>query len=138
MTAFILDASVAVAWCIDDEASAKTDALLVRAGDDGIAVPPHWHLEVLNVLLMAEKRGRLENGAAALRLQTFAKIQIAVDDELAAQAWTRVREIAQSENLTAYDAAYLELASRRTLPLATLDRALAEAARRVGVALLLD
>lgn len=137
MTAFILDASVAVAWCIDDESSAKTDALLVRAGDDGIVVPPHWHLEVVNVLLMAEKRSRLENGAAALRLQTFAKIQIAVDDELAAQAWTRVREIAERENLTAYDAAYLELASRSALPLATLDRALAEAARRIGVALLL-
>ena len=137
MTAFVLDASVAVAWCVDDEASALTDALLVRAGDGGIVVPPHWHLEVLNVLLMAEKRGRLQNGAAAIRLQTFAKIQIAVDDEMAALAWTRVREIAQGDNLTAYDAAYLELASRSALPLATLDRALADAARRAGVALLL-
>ncbi len=138
MTAFVLDASVAVAWCIDDEARAQTDALLVRAGDGGIVVPPHWHLEVSNVLLMAEKHGRLQSGAAAIRLQTFAKIQIEVDDEMAAQAWTRVREIAQGQNLTAYDAAYLELASRNILPLATLDRALADAARRVGVALLLD
>lgn len=138
MTAFILDASVAVAWCIDDEASAQTDALLVRAGDGGIVVPPHWHLEVSNVLLMAEKRGRLQSGAAEIRLQTFTKIQIEVDDEMAAQAWTRVREIAQRQNLTAYNAAYLELAARTILPLATLDRALADAARRVGVALLLD
>jgi predicted nucleic acid-binding protein len=133
VSASVVDSSIALTWCFEDEASPETDSLFERVRDDGAIVPGLWHLEVGNVLLQAEKRGRISRADVALRLELIAGLPISVDPETTARAWREVLNLARAEELTAYDAAYLELAVRRGLPLMTKDEELAEAARRIGV-----
>jgi len=132
----VLDCSVAVSWCFEDEASPVTDAILERVRDDGALVPALWHLELGNVLIQAERRKRLTTADTATRIELITNLPIATDDETPARALLEVLSLARAEGLTTYDAAYLELALRRGLPLATRDRALVEAARRRRVAAL--
>jgi len=132
----VIDASVALTWCFEDEASPQTDALFERVRDGGAVVPALWHLELANVLLQAEKRGRIATGDVATRLELIAELPIATDHEAAARAWREVIALARAERLTVYDAAYLELAVRRGLPLSSRDDALVGAAHRIGVAIL--
>jgi predicted nucleic acid-binding protein len=132
----VIDSSVALTWCFEDEASPQTDALFERVRDDGAVVPALWHLELANVLLHAEKRGRITTGDVSTRLELIAELPIATDHEMAGRAWREIMTLARAEGLTAYDAVYLELAIRRGLPLSTKDDALSSAARRIGVAIL--
>lgn len=136
MTGLVLDCSVTVTWCFEDEATPETDALLERVRDEGAAVPMLWQLEVANVLLQAERRGRLSAADVRIRLELIGTLPITTDDETSLRALTEVLALARMENLTTYDAAYLELAMRRGLPLATQDTALRDAAARVGVKIL--
>lgn len=136
MSGFVLDCSVAVAWCIEDEAGPVTDALLERARDEGAIVPGLWPLELGNVLLQAVRRGRLEAAAVTARLALLEELPIRVDRTTAERAWHEILALARAEGLTTYDAAYLELAMRRGLPLATRDGELRQAAGRNGVVLL--
>jgi predicted nucleic acid-binding protein len=136
VSAGVVDSSIALTWCFEDEASPETDKLFERVRDDGAAVPGIWHLEVSNVLLQAEKRGRITRGDAALRLGLIANLPISVDHETAARSLRETLALARSERLTTYDAAYLELAIRRNLPLMTKDGELAGAAKRLGLAVL--
>ena len=129
----VLDCSVTVAWCIDDEAAPETDALLDRVRDEGAVVPMLWHLELANVLLQAERRGRLSVRDVAARLALLDALPIATDDEAPGRVRDGVLGLARADRLTAYDAAYLELALRTGADLATKDAALAKAARRAGV-----
>lgn len=133
---FVLDCSVAVTWCFADEASPATDALLGRIEEQGALVPQLWHLEVGNVLIQAERRGRITAGDMAARVELLRRLPIATDDETAARALRDVLTLAREQRLTTYDASYLELAARRGLPLATRDEELREAAGRMGVGLL--
>jgi predicted nucleic acid-binding protein len=133
----VLDASVALAWCFEDEASAETDAVAERIREDGAFVPSLWHLELGNVLLQAEKRGRITPAEATARLELIGALPIATDHETANRAWREVLGLARAHKLTTYDAAYLELAVRRGLPLASRDAELVAAARTLGVELLL-
>lgn len=133
MSGLVLDCSVALTWCFDDEASAEGDAVLDRVRDEGALVPALWHLEVANVLVQAERRKRLTRDELATFLALLAQLPIMIDDETARRAWHEISDIARSEGLSAYDAAYLELAARRALPLATKDRALSDAAARLGI-----
>jgi predicted nucleic acid-binding protein len=126
---FVLDASVALAWTLPGEAhAAPAAALLARLAEEAALVPSLWRLEVGNALLTAERRGRLrpERVAAAWRL--LAELPIELDAETPARAWAGTAELARRHGLTLYDAAYLELAARRALPLATFDALLARAA----------
>lgn len=136
MSAVVIDCSAALAWCFEDEASDEADTLLLRVGDAGAVVPALWHLEVANVLIQAAKRGRIAAADADTRLRLMAALPIATDAETSTRAWHDTLALARAEGLTAYDAAYLELAIRRHLPLVTRDKALAEAARRRGVQVL--
>ena len=129
----VVDCSVAVAWCIDDEASPETDAVLDRVRDEGALVPALWHLELANVLLQAERRGRLSVRDVAARLALLDAMPIVTDGSLPGRVRGDVLALARAERLTAYDAAYLELAIRTGADLATKDAALAKAARRAGV-----
>lgn len=130
----MLDCSVAVGWCFADEASAAGDALLDRVQADGALVPSLWHLEVANVLIQAERRGRLGTGGAEERMAMLDFLPIRVDADGQGASWRRaVALLVRAETLTAYDAAYLELATRRRLPLASTDRQLRAAAERHGV-----
>lgn len=128
---FVLDCSVAIAWCFDDEASAATDELLERIRDEVALVPGLWHLDLGNVLLHAERRGRITAGDVTARLELLAKLPIVTDDETTARALRETLTLARAEQLTTYDAAYLELAMRRGVPLATKDQALRGAASPV-------
>jgi predicted nucleic acid-binding protein len=129
----VLDASIAATWCFEDEASTETDSLFERVRDHGAVVPGLWHLEVGNLLLQAEKRGRIGKGEAATRLDLMAELPIATDPETTRRAWREILALARTEGLTLYDAAYLELALRCRVALLTRDRDLAHAARRRGV-----
>ena len=132
----VVDSSVALSWCFEDEASPQTDALLDRVRQQGAMVPGLWHVELANVLLQAEKRGRLTMAEVAEAITLVSRLRVTVDDETASRAWREILSTARTEGLTAYDAAYLELAVRRGLALATVDRALARAAKRAGVMVL--
>ena len=129
----MLDCSVAVAWLFEDEASPETDALLDRVMESGALVPGLWRLEVGNVLSQAERRRRIAPSKLASYVDVLAQLPIATDTETEERALRETLALARQERLTTYDAAYLEVAMRRGMPLATLDKALIRAARRVGV-----
>jgi len=134
VNAGVIDSSIALTWCFEDEASPQTDELFERVRDDGAIVPGLWHLEIANVLLQAERRGRISRADVAQRLALIADLPISIDQETVPRAWRDILSLARSEGLTTYDASYLELALRRGLPLMTKDQELADAARRIGLA----
>jgi len=127
---------VAVAWCFEDEASPPTDALLQRVRDGGGLVPTLWYWEVANVLTFAVRKKRLSADAAATRFSLLQALPITTDPEAQRRAWRETFLLAQAHTLTAYDAAYLELARRTGLPLASKDGDLRNAARNIGVEVL--
>ena len=131
----VLDASLALAWLFDDECTPAVDAVLADVGAHGAQVPGLWRLEVANTLQMAVRRKRI---AAAFRdqaLQRLAVLPIAIDTDTNHHAWTTTLRLADRFGLTLYDAAYLELAQRLTVPLASLDRELRAAAHVLGLPL---
>ena len=132
----MIDASVALAWCFGDERTEATVSLLERLQTDAAAVPNLWHLEVANGLALAERRGRITRAESAELIALLETIEIVADGETPVRAFTRVLDLAREERLTAYDAAYLELAMRLGLPLASKDGALCDAAERLGVSVL--
>ena len=128
----VLDASVTVCWHFPDEQNAAADAILAQLRPDTALVPGHWWFEIRNVLLMGERRGRTTEDQTALFLDFIRELPISVallPDEIA------VMDLARRHRLTFYDAAYLELAKREGLALATFDRELLTAARAEGVPL---
>lgn len=134
---FVVDASVAAAWLLPDEFSERTDAVLRRIATDGARAPSLLWYELRNILVMAARRGRLREGEAAPALTRLRRLPIeTVDMTLSDDAG--VLRAAAEHGLTAYDATYLALAQATRSPLATTDRALARAAGRAGVALVLD
>ena len=134
MAGFVLDCSVAVAWCFEDETSPDLDALLDRVLNEGAVVPPLWTSEASNVLLMAHRRGRISKETIHERLALLDMLPIETDEVAGGAVWrSSVLTLADTETLTFYDAIYLELAIRRGLPLASNDMPLREAAQRRGV-----
>jgi predicted nucleic acid-binding protein len=131
---FVIDTSIAMAWCFEDETTESADAVLDRLRDDQAAVPAIWPLEVANVLLVAERRGRLSEAKASRFLELLSQLPIEVDD--APRDLAGIVAAGRRHKLSAYDASYLVLAERLGAPLATLDRRLAKAAERAGVELL--
>jgi predicted nucleic acid-binding protein len=132
---FVLDASVALAWHFEDEASEYADRVLDRLRQDDALVPALWALELANGLLVAERRGRL-SAADVARIQGLTPdLPISVNDLSVEDALGPVLNLARAQGLSAYDATYLELAMREGLALATQDDDLRAAAGRVGVEL---
>ena len=136
MIDIVIDTSVALAWCFKDERTEATARLLERVRTDAAAVPILWHLEIANVLALAERRGRITSAENAELIALLETLEIVVDEETWSRAFTRILDLAREERLTAYDAAYLELAMRLGVPLASKDRDLCDAAERVGVTVL--
>lgn len=126
----VIDASIALSWIFVDERSAKTDALFKRVGIEGAQVSAIFHVEVGNVIIQAEKRDRITPAYAVERLGIINALPIGIDWDTPKAAWRQTMELARTETLTLYDASYLELALRLGAELATLDKALAAAARR--------
>jgi predicted nucleic acid-binding protein len=133
---FVVDNSVALAWCFEDEQTQPIMDLLDRVAETGAIAPSLWPLEALNGLLMAERRRRLDPKRRQ-RLAGFLRgLPVTLDAETADQAWTATARLAERYRLTLYDAAYLELAQRRKLLLATLDQDLIRAGKALGMTLL--
>ena len=132
---FVLDSSVTLSWCFEDERTDATDALLNQVAESGAEAPSLWPLEILNALAMAERRRRI-NSERRQRLCGFLHdLPVNIDVETASRAWAATSQLAVRFKLTIYDAAYLELAQRLNLPLATLDKELRAAGRALGIAL---
>ncbi len=130
---FVLDSSVALAWLFLDEQNPYADAIIGGLPGLEMLVPRLWHLEVANVLLVGERRGRSSQVDTVSWLGFLSGLPILVDGGTETRAWSDTINIARQHGLTVYDAAYLELALRESLPLASLDAKLETAATAVGV-----
>ena len=135
---FIADSSVGVAWAVDSQASEATDTLLDEvASGTSVVVPTLWPFEVANSLLTLLRRKRILAPERERALAALVRLPLTVDDDGPRLALGRISELAAEYDLSVYDAAYLELAMRRRLPLASRDEALRRAARICRVKLML-
>lgn len=131
----VIDTSVTMAWCFEDETTDETEAVLERLRQEEGVVPSLWELEVVNVLLVAERRRRISEAQATRFLDLLTRLPIRVD--ASPTDLTAALAAGRRHRLSAYDAAYLILAERQGIPLATLDGNLATACRNAGVDLLI-
>lgn len=132
----VIDASAAACWCFSDEASPQSDALFTDVLSNGAVVPALWHLEIGNMLRQAERRKRISEAVSQRQLSLLSQLPIKIDDDTARHAWLTTIGLARTHALTVYDAAYLDLALRRSVPLASKDDALLRAAEACGVAVI--
>ena len=130
---FVLDASIALAWCFADEATPETIALLDKLESEQAHAPELWPLEVGNILINAHRRKRISYAKISEFLSLLENLNIQIDKETSFRSFNEILFLARSEKLTTYDAAYLELAMRLGCPLATKDNQLAKAATKLGV-----
>lgn len=130
--AFVLDASMMLNWYFQDECR-PADTLVRRVASEDVVVPAHWQAEVANGILIGERRGRSVPSHMPRIFDLLKVMRVTVDEEGGFHALDRILPLARAHRLTIYDAIYLELAERSGLALATLDRALAVAARSVGI-----
>lgn len=132
MSGLVADCSAFLPLCFEDESSAVADAMIAEIASRGALVPAIWWYEIRNVLVVNERRGRIEVAQSDDFLHLLGQLPIVVvldDDEIDAVG------LARNFGLTVYDAAYLALAQSRQVPLVTLDRKLGDAAREIGVEL---
>jgi predicted nucleic acid-binding protein len=132
---FVVDASVVLAWCFMDEASPAADAALGRLEREEAVAPAIWPLEVANGLRTAERRGRLGLADVPRIRELLLSLPVQVEPVALTEALGEIIEAARRLDLTTYDAAYLHLAVRRGLPLATIDECLRRASLAVGIVL---
>ncbi|MCE5230909.1 type II toxin-antitoxin system VapC family toxin [bacterium] len=132
---FVLDASVALPWCFEDEVNKYAEAVLDRLDHASAIVPSLWRLETANALVIAERRGRITRAKSMQMAEVLINLPIIDDIESVLKGLESVLDLARDYGLTAYDAAYLELAMRLGLPIATLDKVLTKAAEKAGVQL---
>jgi predicted nucleic acid-binding protein len=132
---FVLDGSITLAWLFHDEADPYADAIVAKLPALEMLVPRLWHLEIANVLLVGERRGRCTQADIASWLSYPSGLPIVVDGATEARAWSDTLSLARQHGLSAYDAAYLELSMREGVALATLDAKRRAAMQALGVAL---
>lgn len=137
MDRLVVDASMAVAWIHPGQSTPQTDALLAEVGNGTtLIVPALWPVEVANVLLALERRGKLTRDERTEALETLDALGFQLDHEMSALAFTRLSQLALDLGLSVYDAAYLDLALRLKIPLASKDAPLREAARKRRISVL--
>ena len=127
----VVDCSAAIPWFLDDEANPWSESLLDALPRYSLHVPALWHLEFANVLLTAQRRKRINAKDARGLLARASRPSLATDGRVV--PLVEIADLAEAHGTTTYDAAYLELAMRLRCPLATQDKALAKAAKRLGV-----
>ena len=132
----MIDSSITLAWFFEDERSAAADDVPRRVTESGAVAPALWKLEVTSGLQMAVRRKRIDAAFRDASIADLRALGVAIDAETDRQAWTTTLELAERWRLTLYDAAYLELAQRLGLPLATLDKELRVAGEASGILLL--
>jgi predicted nucleic acid-binding protein len=141
MNRFVLDNSVSMRWILNTQKQADqayAEKVLLSLADAIVVVPQLWHLEATNVLLSAERRGELEIGEIERFIAQLEYLPIQLDPLTSHQAFSHIFTLSRAYNLSSYDAAYLELAIRENLPLATLDNDLKKAAEKADVPLYLN
>lgn len=131
---FVLDASVTLAWCFEDEKNPYAESVLDALDHSQGLVPSIWPFEIANVLALSERSGRLDLPRSAWFIRFLSELPIQVDERSPSGAFGETLALARSQNLTVYDAAYLEVALRSGARLATQDNALRAAALKLGVA----
>jgi predicted nucleic acid-binding protein len=122
-----------MAWYFEDESTEVTDELLDRVTARGALVPGHWRLEVANAFQSAIRRKRSDAVYRDRSLAELMLLPITIDAQTNSYAWSATLRLAERFSLTVYDAAYLELAQRHSVPLATLDRELNAAAAGLNI-----
>lgn len=133
----VLDCSMTMAWLFEDEKTKHSELLLTQLSKETAAiVPALWMWEVSNVLLVAQRRKRITHAQASGFLNMLKVLPITIDDKSVQAAHEMTYELALEQDLSGYDAAYLELALRRQLPIASLDKKLNRAAKDLGLSLL--
>ena len=138
MAIFVLDTSVTMAWCFDDESNSYADSVLESLAEDTALAPEIWLLEVSNVLVTAERRKRMTKADSVRFQELLRELTIQVENSTQQRIFGENLDLAREQNLSTYDAAYLDLAMRAGCSIATLDNALKQAAKRCGVALYLE
>ena len=131
----VIDSSITLAWFFEDERSAAADDVLRQVTETGAVAPSLWRLEVANALQAAIRRKRIDAAFRDASIADLRSLKVVIDGETDHRAWTTTLELAERWRLTLYDAAYLELAQRLGLPLATLDQELRVAAGALGLTL---
>jgi predicted nucleic acid-binding protein len=135
---FVADASIAIAWAAESQSSEAAVRVLDQVIEGAtVFVPPIWFYEIANTLLMLHRRGKTSKAEYRAGRELLEDLRILTDDESLRSVNTQVADLAAATGLTVYDAAYLELAIRRQLPLASRDADLNRAAKRHGIRLLL-
>jgi predicted nucleic acid-binding protein len=132
----VVDASITLNWLLSDEQSPASDRLFDLVTDKGAIVPSLWRLEIANALQVAVRRNRIDLAYRDTTIQRLQRLPIEIDPETDVHAWTTTLHLSDRYRLTVYDAAYLELALRRGLPLASRDQDLVKAALASGVTVL--
>lgn len=135
MAEFVLDTSVAMAWCFEDETNPYADAVLDSLIDNAALAPSIWPLEVGNVLLVAERRKRMSQSESMRFLELLSSLPIKIESFSEQRMFEAVLNLARKQRLSSYDATYLDLAMQTGLKLATLDQSLRKAADRCGMAI---
>ncbi|MBW2035714.1 MAG: type II toxin-antitoxin system VapC family toxin [Deltaproteobacteria bacterium] len=133
---FVVDNSVVMSWCFKDETNKYADTVLDRLTESAAVVPSIWPLEVVNVLLVAERQKRLSESDSIRFITLLSQLPIVVEYERPEKMMRELLALARAYNLSSYDASYLDLAMRKGFPIATLDNKLIEAARRIDVQIL--
>jgi predicted nucleic acid-binding protein len=134
--AFVLDSSIALAWLMPDEGDSTTEAVASRLEREPAVAPAIWPLEIANALLMAQRRGRLTDNDVNRLLSVILELPVEIEPGAADEKLQATVSLARKLALTSYDAAYLELARRRAIPLATVDLRLREACAQTAVEIL--
>jgi len=135
---FVLDNSIVMSWCFEDDNGTLAERALERLQEGIALVPAIWPLEVGNVLLVAERRGRISEADSVRFLAMLAALPIQTEPETSQRAMGQILSLAREYKLSTYDASYLDLAMREGVPIVTLDQRLRCAAKNCRVALLSD
>ena len=138
MAFFVLDTSVTMAWCFEDENNLYADAVLESLAENTALVPEIWLLEVSNVMVVSERRKRMTKADSVRFQELLRELSIQVESSTQQRIFGENLNLAREQNLSSYDASYLDLAMRAGCPIATLDEALQQVAKRCGVALYLE
>ena len=133
---FVVDNSVVMSWCFKDETNRYADAVLDKLSESTAIAPSIWPLEVVNVLLVAERRKRLKQVDSVRFITLLSQLPIVVEDKGSEKVMNDLLSLGRTSRLSSYDASYLDLAMRKDCPIATIDKKLMEAAKEVSVTIL--
>jgi predicted nucleic acid-binding protein len=128
-----IDASVALAWCFPDEASNYADSVLLALENQTVIVPTIWAVEITNALLVGERRKRIRQPEIRRFVDLLKGLSVVEERQKFAETVSNVLPLAREYDLSAYDAAYLDVAIRHEIPLATLDAAMQKACTAAGI-----